>query len=60
VTIARAFTDTFAGIRPVDVPPFVGAQIVGAFAATLLFRWLVPSLPTSAGEVVVPKSEVGS
>jgi glycerol uptake facilitator-like aquaporin len=60
VTIARAFTDTFAGIRPIDVPPFVGAQIVGAFAATLLFRWLVPSLPTSAGEVVVPKSEVGS
>jgi glycerol uptake facilitator-like aquaporin len=40
VTIARAMTNTFAGIRPVDVAPFVGAQLVGATVATLLFRWL--------------------
>ncbi len=40
VTIARATTDTFAGIRPIDVPGFVGAQLVGAAAATLLFQWL--------------------
>lgn len=41
VTIARAFSDTFAGIRPVDVPWFVVAQFVGGFAATILFckRW---------------------
>jgi glycerol uptake facilitator-like aquaporin len=37
-------SDTFAGIRPVDVGPFVVAQLVGAFAATLLFRWLLPGL----------------
>jgi glycerol uptake facilitator-like aquaporin len=42
VTIARSLSNTFAGIRPVDVPLFVFAQIVGALAATLLFRWLVP------------------
>ena len=40
VTLARAATDTFAGIRPLDVPMFVGAQIVGAAGATALFRWL--------------------
>jgi len=42
VTLARAFTNTFAGIRPADVPGFVLAQVAGAAAATLLFRWLVP------------------
>ena len=40
VTIARALTNTFAGIRPVDVPGFILSQIAGAFAASLLFRWL--------------------
>lgn len=54
VTIARACTDTFAGIRPVDVPACLGAQALGAAAATLLFRWLVPSPPRRADEVVVP------
>lgn len=54
VTIARAFTDTFTGIRPVDVPGFVVAQLAGAMAATVLFRWLVPALPRIAQEVVVP------
>jgi glycerol uptake facilitator-like aquaporin len=43
VTVARALTDTFAGIRPADVAPFIAAQIVGGAAATLLFRWLVPA-----------------
>ncbi len=37
VTIARAFTDTFAGIRPADAPLFIVAQLLGACAATLLF-----------------------
>jgi glycerol uptake facilitator-like aquaporin len=41
VTIARAFSDTFAGIRPVDVPLFLTTQFAGGIAATLLFRWLV-------------------
>ena len=57
VTIARALSDTFAGIRPADVPGFVVAQLAGAFVATLLFRWLVPALPETAERVVVPRSD---
>lgn len=41
VTIARCLTNSFAGIRPSDVPAFLVAQIAGAVGATLLFRWLV-------------------
>lgn len=41
VTIARAFSDTFTGIRPIDVLPFVAAQILGTFAAVFLFNWLL-------------------
>lgn len=40
VTVARAASNTFAGIRPEDVPAFLLAQLTGAAAATLLFRWL--------------------
>lgn len=40
VTIARCLSDSFAGIRPVDVPWFVAAQFMGGFAAAMLFRWL--------------------
>jgi len=54
VTLARAASDTFAGIRPVDAPGFIVAQLLGAFAATALFRWLWPSLPANAENVVVP------
>jgi glycerol uptake facilitator-like aquaporin len=57
VTLARAASDTFAGIRPIDTPGFIAAQLVGAMAATALFRWLVPSLPKDAPEVVVPHNE---
>ena len=42
VTLARSFSDTFAGIRPADVPMFVVSQMGGAVAATLLARWLIP------------------
>lgn len=42
VTLARSLTDTFAGILPSDVPGFLVAQLAGAGAATMLFRWLVP------------------
>ncbi len=59
VTLARAASNTFAGIRPVDAPGFIVAQLAGAFAATLLFRWLVPSLPKDAASVVVAHSEHG-
>jgi glycerol uptake facilitator-like aquaporin len=57
VTLARAASDTFAGIRPADVPGFIVAQFAGAMAATLLFRWLVPSLPKDASNVVVAHSQ---
>ena len=40
VTIARCLTDTFAGIRPIDVPAFIAAQLVGAALAAILCRWL--------------------
>jgi len=40
VTLARSVSDTFAGIRPVDAPGFIAAQLLGAAAATVLFRWL--------------------
>jgi glycerol uptake facilitator-like aquaporin len=43
VTLARAASDTFAGVRPVDAPGFIAAQFAGALAATLLFRWLAPA-----------------
>lgn len=57
VTLARSFTDTFSGIRPSDAPGFMVAQLGGAFAATFLFRWLVPALKKTAPQVVVPHGE---
>ena len=42
ITIARALTNTFAGIRPTDVPGFVAAQLVGALLALLVVRGLLP------------------
>jgi glycerol uptake facilitator-like aquaporin len=53
VTIARAFSDTFSGIRPIDAPLFIVAQVLGGLAATFLFRWLVPSLPSVAKDVLM-------
>jgi glycerol uptake facilitator-like aquaporin len=54
VSLARAATDTFSGIRPLDVPGFITAQLLGAAAATALFRWLVPALPSVAPDILVP------
>ncbi|KQZ34149.1 MIP/aquaporin family protein [Duganella sp. Root1480D1] len=42
VTLARAATNTFAGIRPADAPGFILAQFAGGAAATMLFAWLYP------------------
>ena len=52
VTLARSATDTFAGIRPVDAPAFIVAQLLGAAAATALFGWLLP--PRGAGVEAAP------
>src|SRR6516225_5149901 len=54
VTLARSLSDTFAGIRPSDAGGFIAAQFAGAAAVTALFRWLTPSLPRRAADVVVP------
>jgi glycerol uptake facilitator-like aquaporin len=53
VAIARSLTDTFSGIRPIDVPWFIGAEVVGAILAALLFRWLLnemrePKIPDAS------------
>jgi glycerol uptake facilitator-like aquaporin len=42
VTIARTMTDSYTGIRALDVPAFIVAQFAGAIAAAALFGWLVP------------------
>jgi glycerol uptake facilitator-like aquaporin len=50
VTVARTLTNTFAGIRPVDAPGFIAAQVVGAVLALAVFRWLSRvSVRTGAG-----------
>ena len=59
VTLARAFTDSFAGIRPADVPAFVIAQLLGALAAACLGRWLfaLPSHAPAVREIEPPQRE---
>jgi arsenate reductase len=53
VTIGRAFTDTFAGIRPASVPGFIVAQLVGLVVAIALVLVLYPDAGRAAGNVVV-------
>jgi glycerol uptake facilitator-like aquaporin len=48
VTLARSMSDTFVGIRPIDAPGFIVAQLTGAAGATMLVRALFPSSPKSA------------
>lgn len=54
VTIARSLSDTFAGIRPVDVAPFVTVQLLGAICATALFGWLAPIRKQDARALLIP------
>jgi arsenate reductase len=54
VTIARMFTDTFAGIHPASAPGFVVAELAGTFIAITLIRYLFPTIEQVAGEIVVP------
>jgi glycerol uptake facilitator-like aquaporin len=53
ITLARSLSNTFAGIRPADTAGFVAAQLAGASAATLLLRWLIPSLTAEASAVML-------
>lgn len=50
VTLARILTDTFSGIRPVDAPAFVAAQLAGAVLALGLCTWLLPRATPISGE----------
>jgi glycerol uptake facilitator-like aquaporin len=59
VTIARCLSDTFAGIRPSDVPWFIVAQFAGGVAATLLFRWFF-SLPPDKWQGISPRDSISS
>jgi glycerol uptake facilitator-like aquaporin len=55
VTVARALTDSFAGIRPADVPAFLFAQLAGALAATLVADWLFTE-PKNTPRAALPRS----
>lgn len=55
VTLARSLTNTFSGIRPIDVPNFLMAQCVGAVAAILFVRWLSTPAPSTVDEGVAPQ-----
>jgi glycerol uptake facilitator-like aquaporin len=48
VTIARALTDSFAGIAPSDVPMFIVAQLLGALAGLGVIRWFFNTAPAGA------------
>jgi glycerol uptake facilitator-like aquaporin len=50
ITLARAFSDTFAGIRAADMPAFMGAQVLGALIGLALTRWLFGSATLNRGE----------
>jgi glycerol uptake facilitator-like aquaporin len=58
--LARAVSDTFAGIRPADAPGFIVAQFLGAAAATLLFRWLLPHSGDSTAVVMISEARENS
>lgn len=58
VTVARAISDTFAGIRPADAPIFIVAQLVGAGAATALFAWFANERPITWRPVRDPSPEL--
>lgn len=57
VTIGRVFSDTFAGIAPASVAPFIAAQIVGALIGAALVVTLYPDVEAAAENVVVPHEE---
>jgi glycerol uptake facilitator-like aquaporin len=50
VTLARSASDTFAGIRFIDVPAFVLAQVIGASLATVFWKWLESAIGQNSGE----------
>src|SRR5258706_108671 len=59
VTLARSLSNTFAGIRPADVPAFIVVQMAGAIAATFLFRWFIPSISETAEDILMSHESEG-
>jgi arsenate reductase len=59
VTVARTLSDSFAGIAPRSVPPFVVAQLAGGALAVVTLRFLYPSVADVADQVVVPYGGAG-
>lgn len=57
VTVARMLSDTFAGIAPESVPPFLAAQLAGTALAVVLVAALYPSIAEVADRVVLPHDE---
>jgi glycerol uptake facilitator-like aquaporin len=57
VTMARSFSDTFTGIAPGAVGPFVLAQLVGGALAVAVIRILYPTMAAAAGDMLVPVVE---
>jgi len=58
ISIGRMFSNTFVGIAPSSVPPYVAAQLVGGVAAIALLRALYPNVtPDEAAEVLLPHSD---
>lgn len=54
VAIARSLTNTFSGIRPVDLPAFIAAELVGAVVALILMNWLLR--PEGEGSVAAKEA----
>jgi glycerol uptake facilitator-like aquaporin len=60
ITIGRMFSNTFAGIAPSSVLPFIAAQILGGIAAVGIIKVLYPAItPADAAEVIVPHDSAG-
>ena len=60
VTVARMFSDTFAGIRPTDAPAFIAAQLVAVVVGIALIRVLFPGIDDVADRVVLPHDDISS
>ncbi len=60
ITIARSLSDTFAGIRPGDVPGFIAAQLAGALFALLVARFLFRRRAANAPATPAPEASIGS
>jgi len=60
VTVARMFSNTFAGIRPTDAPAFIAAQLVAVVVGIALIRVLFPGINDVADRVVLPHDDISS